>query len=66
MGMITVVDGLVFLGIAFCIIGVSAIRKVLRNGLRLPGEKYVLLAAAFSIGIPVLIQRVNICSYARN
>jgi membrane protease YdiL (CAAX protease family) len=51
----TVLDGLVVLGIAFCIVGRSDVRQVLRRTLRLPGEKYALLAAAFAIGIPTLI-----------
>jgi membrane protease YdiL (CAAX protease family) len=45
---------LVMLGIALCVIGKSAAPMV-RNGLRLPGEKYALLAVLFPIGIPSLI-----------
>jgi membrane protease YdiL (CAAX protease family) len=47
-------DALVLLGIALCVIGRSA-GQVLKDTLRLPGEKYALLAAAFSAGIPALI-----------
>jgi membrane protease YdiL (CAAX protease family) len=47
-------DALVVLVIALCVIGRSA-RQVLRIALRLPGEKCALLAVAFAIGIPVLI-----------
>jgi membrane protease YdiL (CAAX protease family) len=52
--LVNVTDALIMLGIALCIIGRSA-AHLLRNALRLPGEKYALLATAFSIGIPALI-----------
>jgi len=45
---------LIVVGIALCVIGRSA-APMLRNALRLPGEKNALLAAAFAIGIPLLI-----------
>lgn len=45
---------LVILGITLCVIGRSA-KQLLQKALRLPGEKCAVLAATFSIGIPVLI-----------
>lgn len=50
----TAVQMLLVLAFASYIIGGSA-APLLRRALRLPGEKGVLLAPAFSIGIPVLI-----------
>ena len=57
--LVNVADALIMLGIALCIIGRSA-AYLLRNALRLPGEKYALLATAFSIGIPALIAAVQL------
>ncbi|MCU1242366.1 MAG: family intrarane metalloprotease protein [Candidatus Acidoferrum typicum] len=48
------VQMLLFLAVATCLIGKSA-ATMLRSALRLPSEKYAVLAVLFSIGIPSLI-----------